>query len=58
MKLVTQLSKKLTITYGKGWLPQNLFYMKQFYQNYPQLLAKSEILHAESGDSCLPGMFL
>jgi len=50
-QLVAQLSKRLTATYGKGWSSQNLFYMKQFYQCYPQLIAESEILHAASGKS-------
>jgi len=48
---VAQLSKKLTAMYGRGWSPQNLFYMKQFYQCYPQLIDQRDIFHAVRGDS-------
>ena len=48
---VAQLSQQLTTAYGKGWSPQSLFYMKQFYLAYPSLLPESEILHAVRGES-------
>ncbi|MDX8413360.1 MAG: DUF1016 N-terminal domain-containing protein, partial [Mariprofundales bacterium] len=50
-QLVTQLSKQLTASYGRGWSSQNLFYMKQFYQCYPQLIDPGDILHAVRGES-------
>ncbi|MDX8413568.1 MAG: PDDEXK nuclease domain-containing protein, partial [Mariprofundales bacterium] len=46
-----QLSKQLTASYGRGWSSQNLFYMKQFYQCYPQLIDPGDILHAVRGES-------
>ena len=48
---VAQLSQQLTTAYGKGWSPQSLFYMKQFYLAYPSLLPENEILHAVRGES-------
>jgi len=50
-QLVAQLSKKLTASYGKGWSAQNLFYMKQFYRCYPQLMDQGDIFHALRGKS-------
>ncbi|MEQ1662439.1 MAG: PDDEXK nuclease domain-containing protein [Thiobacillus sp.] len=50
---VAQLSDALTAAYGKGWSVQSLFYMKQFYQSYPRLLAEDGIIHAARG--VLPG---
>jgi len=52
-QLVVELSKRLTAIYGRGWSSQNLFYMKQFYQCYPQLLGDKNILHAVRGKSDL-----
>jgi predicted nuclease of restriction endonuclease-like (RecB) superfamily len=33
--LITELSKRLTLEFGKGYDERNLFYMKQFYITYP-----------------------
>ena len=51
LQLVEQLSERLSASYGKGWSPQNLFYMKQFYQCYSHLLTEEGILHAARGES-------
>lgn len=54
-RLVEQLSAALTVSYGRGWSVQSLFYMKQFYQSYPQLLATDgEIIHAVGGNLLRP----
>ncbi len=50
-QLVEQLSSELTATYGKGWSPQNLFYMKQFYLAYPGLVPAESFLHAVRGET-------
>ncbi len=33
--LIQELSKRLTLEFGKGYDKRNLFYMKQFYATYP-----------------------
>ncbi len=33
--LIAELSKRLTLEFGKGYDKRNLFYMKQFYLTYP-----------------------
>lgn len=48
--LVAQLSAQLTASYGKGWSPQNLFYMKQFYLAYTGLVSEGDFLHAVRGE--------
>jgi predicted nuclease of restriction endonuclease-like (RecB) superfamily len=42
-KVVQSLSSRLTLSYGKGFSPQNLWYMVQLYDTYP-------ILHAVRGE--------
>jgi len=50
-QLVAQLSAQLKLAYGRGWSPQNLFYMKQFYLAYPGLMLPGDFLHAPRGES-------
>jgi predicted nuclease of restriction endonuclease-like (RecB) superfamily len=50
-QLIVQLSQALVTAYGRGWSPQNLSYMRQFYLSYPNLLPQSEIRHAVRGES-------
>ena len=50
-QLVAQLSAQLTVAYGRGWSPQNLFYMKQFYLAYPGLMLPGDFLHAPRGET-------
>ena len=33
--IIAELSKRLTLEFGKGYDKRNLFYMKQFYITYP-----------------------
>lgn len=40
-KEIETLSKKLRAEFGSGYSVQNLFYMRQFYQTYPDLLTVS-----------------
>ena len=49
--LIRQLSKRMTKDLGPGSSPQNLAYMKQFYQTYPRLIKEGENFHAVSGNS-------
>ena len=44
-------TKIIDAKFGKGYSVQNLFYMRQFYLTYPDLLARSPILHAARGKS-------
>jgi len=48
-KEIETLSKKLRAEFGSGYSVQNLFYMRQFYQTYPDLLTVSQIFHAPRG---------
>lgn len=48
-RLMVQLSRSLTQTYGRGWSAQNLAYMRQFYLSYPLLLADVGGLEAGAG---------
>jgi predicted nuclease of restriction endonuclease-like (RecB) superfamily len=41
--LIAELSKRLTKDFGKGFTPNNLWYMEQFYLSFP-------ILHSLSGE--------
>ena len=50
-QLVLQLAEQLTVAYGRGWSAQNLFYMRQFYSSYPDLLPTGATLHAAGGES-------
>jgi predicted nuclease of restriction endonuclease-like (RecB) superfamily len=49
-RIITELSERLSKDYGGGYSAQNLFYMRQFYLAYPDLLAEQEILHAVRGE--------
>ncbi|MEN8758018.1 MAG: PDDEXK nuclease domain-containing protein [Desulfobacterales bacterium] len=49
-KAIEALSKKLQTTFGQGYSVQNLFYMRQFYLTYPDLLPNKPILHATRGE--------
>jgi predicted nuclease of restriction endonuclease-like (RecB) superfamily len=50
-RLVETLSAQITKDFGPGYSVQNLFYFKQFYLTYSNLLATKEILHAARGES-------
>jgi predicted nuclease of restriction endonuclease-like (RecB) superfamily len=50
-RLVETLSAQITKDFGPGYSAQNLFYFKQFYFTYSNLLATKEILHAARGES-------
>jgi predicted nuclease of restriction endonuclease-like (RecB) superfamily len=52
-KIIEDLSKKMTKSYGSGYSAQNLFYMVQFYRAYAGLLASEEILHTACGESLI-----
>jgi hypothetical protein len=41
--LIEELAQRLTVDFGKGFTPNNLWYMRQFYLTYP-------ILHALRGE--------
>jgi predicted nuclease of restriction endonuclease-like (RecB) superfamily len=47
--LIETLSKQLSKDYGPGYSAQSLFYIKQFYLAYPELLPQAAILHAARG---------
>jgi predicted nuclease of restriction endonuclease-like (RecB) superfamily len=49
-KLVETLSGKITREFGPGYSVQNLFYFKQFYLTYTDLLSQGKILHAVRGE--------
>lgn len=49
-RLILDLSAKLTRKFGRGYSAQNLFYLRQFYSCYPDLLPV-DILHALRGKS-------
>ncbi len=49
-RLVEALSAQITKDFGPGYSVQNLFYFKQFYLAYSNLLATKEILHAVRGE--------
>jgi len=49
-RVIEKLSAKLQAEYGGGYSVQNLFYMRQFYGEYPSLLPKGSILHAARGE--------
>ena len=34
-RLIAELSKQMTIDFGKGFTPTNLKYMRQFYLTFP-----------------------
>lgn len=42
--LLNALSKKLTLTYGKGFDTRNLYFMRRFFLTYPKLNALRSIL--------------
>jgi predicted nuclease of restriction endonuclease-like (RecB) superfamily len=50
-KLIEGLSRRITRDFGPGYSVQNLFYMKQFYLTYSELLEPEPILHALRGQS-------
>ena len=50
-RLVETLSAQITKDFGPGYSVQNLFYFKQFYLTYANLLVTKEILHAARGES-------
>ncbi len=50
-QLIETLSKQLGKDYGPGYSVQSLFYIRQFYVGYPELLPEAEILHAARGKS-------
>jgi predicted nuclease of restriction endonuclease-like (RecB) superfamily len=50
-KEIEGLSRKLQKEFGSGYSVQNLFYMRQFYQTYPDLIPNVRILHALRGKS-------
>lgn len=47
--LMETLSKRLGKDYGAGYSLQSLFYIKQFYLGYPELLPQAAILHGARG---------
>jgi predicted nuclease of restriction endonuclease-like (RecB) superfamily len=49
-RVIEKLSAKLQSEFGGGYSVQNLFYMRQFYREYPSLLPKGSILHAVRGE--------
>lgn len=49
--LIESLSQQITGDFGRGYSPQNLFYMRQFYQLFPELVSADPILHAVRGES-------
>ena len=49
-KAIEALSKKLQATFGEGYSVQNLFYMRQFYLTYQDLLSNTSIPHAPRGE--------
>lgn len=48
-RIVPALSLALTAAYGRGWSAQTLFYTKQFYLAYPDLLGGDANIHAVRG---------
>ena len=42
--VITALSERLQKDYGNGYSIQNLFYMRQFYAEYPHFIEPSKIL--------------
>lgn len=48
--VIKDLSERLQKDYGNGYSIQNLFYMRQFYAEYPQFMEASKILHAVRGE--------
>jgi len=50
-RLVATLSMQITREFGPGYSVQNLFYFKQFYLTYSNLLSPNLILHATRGES-------
>lgn len=50
-RLVETLSARITEDFGSGYSIQNLFYFKQFYITYPNLIAIKKNLHATRGES-------
>ncbi|OGJ87043.1 MAG: hypothetical protein A2268_15135 [Candidatus Raymondbacteria bacterium RifOxyA12_full_50_37] len=46
-----ELAERLSAGYGHGYSLQNLFYMRQFYAEYPALLKGPRIFHASRGKS-------
>jgi hypothetical protein len=51
---IANLSEKLQAEYGSGYSIQNLRYMRQFYLEYPVLIAANQIHHALRGESMGP----
>jgi predicted nuclease of restriction endonuclease-like (RecB) superfamily len=50
-RIIADLSERLQKDYGNGYSTQNLFYMRQFYSEYPDLIENGKILHALRGES-------
>jgi hypothetical protein len=50
-RIIAGISKKLQKEYGAGYSVQNLFYMRQFYNDYPTLIRQPEIFHAVRGET-------
>ena len=49
-RLVATLSMQITREFGPGYSVQNLFYFKQFYLTYSNLLSPNLIFHATRGE--------
>jgi predicted nuclease of restriction endonuclease-like (RecB) superfamily len=54
---MAKLSKKLTAGYGVGYSVQNLRYIRQFYQEYPDFISNNQIHHALRGELIVPGKY-
>ena len=50
-RVIVDLSERLQKDFGNGYSVQNLFYMRQFYSEYPNLVEYKQILHALRGKS-------
>jgi len=51
---IAKLSDNLQTEYGNGYSIQNLRYMRQFYLEYPGLIATNKIHHAVRGELEVP----
>jgi predicted nuclease of restriction endonuclease-like (RecB) superfamily len=49
-RVIAELSDRLQKDFGNGYSVQNLFYMRQFYSEYPNLVENKQILHALRGE--------
>jgi predicted nuclease of restriction endonuclease-like (RecB) superfamily len=54
-QLLVTLSRQITRDFGRGYSPQSLSYIKQFYLAYPHLLLAGPILHAARGKLPIEG---